>query len=137
MADFDMSLRMQPKQPLHIARMGLLCKRKLGLEMEKVVNLLEKAVRRNVSGGILVGRSGRYRSHIHGRLEEHTLGWVGVVEVDLAQVPYGRIHDLGGQAGRNHATHIPKRGVFRRALKDNKTAVRAYMKHYAASLVRY
>lgn len=38
--------------------------------------------------------------------------------VDLAVIPYARIHEYGGQTGRNHAATMPKRPYIGPAMKQ-------------------
>lgn len=64
--------------------------------------------------GILTTRTGRLRDSIGWRIDckgKDIIGRVGT------NVIYGRIHEYGGTAGRNHAARIPPRPYLKPALE--------------------
>ena len=132
-----MALTVQPKLksrklPNALARLG-----KLPVELDKIGVLVVKNVRRNCSGRYLHRRTGRLHDsweYVLRRLSD--LGWELSVESDLGQVPYARIHDLGGMTGRGHKTRIRKTSYASRAFVQSKTAIKRVIRDYMTRLFR-
>ena len=87
----------------------------------------------NMSNKILHKRSGDLYDSWNFRVTAEKFGYqlaVGSYSV------YARIHDLGGWAGRNHASRIPARRYASKAFETKKRAIDRHMKEYIYNLVK-
>jgi phage gpG-like protein len=120
------------KLPNALNRLG-----RLPVELDKIGVLVVKNVRRNCSGRYLHRRTGRLHDSWEYVLQRMSnLGWRLSVESDLGQVPYTRIHDLGGMTGRGHKTKIKKTSYATRAFVQSKTAIKKVLRDYMTRLFR-
>ena len=86
---------------------------------------INREVVSNLSGKVLHVRSGTLRASwfMPGPIVERIVGgWRMKMGSD---VPYARIHELGGWTGRGHKTKIPKRPYLRPALISQAENIRA------------
>jgi phage gpG-like protein len=133
----EISFRAQPKiksrkLPNALNRLG-----KLPVELDKIGVQVVKNVRRNCSGRYLQRRSDKLHDSWEYVLRRMSnLGWKLSVESDLGQVPYARIHDLGGMTGRGHKTKIKKTSYASRAFVQSKTAIKKIIRNYMTRLYR-
>jgi phage gpG-like protein len=133
----EISIRAQPKiksrkLPNALTRLG-----KLPVELDKIGVQVVKNVRRNCSGRYLQRRTGKlYDSWEYVLQRMSNLGWRLSVESDLRQVPYARIHDLGGMTGRGYKTKIKKTSYASRAFVQSKTAIKRILRDYMTRLFR-
>ena len=92
--------------------------------LSKIGNAIDKEIVENLSGRVLNVRSGRLRSSwfMPGPIVSRIVGgWRMMIG---SNVPYARIHELGGMAGRGHKTKIPKRPYVRTALVSQAEKIR-------------
>jgi phage gpG-like protein len=133
----EISLKVQPqiksrKLPNALEQLG-----RLPVELDKIDVLVVRNVRRNCSGRYLHRRTGRLHDsweYVLSRLSN--LGWQLSVQSDLGQVPYARIHDLGGMTGRGHKTKIRKTSYATRAFVQSKTQIKRILRDYMTRLFR-
>lgn len=130
------SIDIQPKKALHVHQLGEGITPGLKKALTKVGRLVLREAITNVSGRILQARSGRLRSALGMEIAAQGAGWILGVGGSLADVPYLRIHDLGGQAGRGHKTHIPKRAYLTRSFTAKKQEIREELQAFMAQLMR-
>lgn len=120
------------KLPNALKRLG-----KLPVELDKIGVRVVKNVRRNCSGRYLHKRTGRLHDSWEYVLRRMSnLGWRLSVESDLGQVPYARIHDLGGMTGRGHKSKMKKTSYASRAFVQSKAVIKRIMRDYMTRLFR-
>ena len=105
----------------------------MGGVMEKLGTVIVKRIKRNLSGRILHKRSGDLHNSwdfVHFMTSK---GWTMVAGSDI---PYARIHDTGGFAGRNHATKIPKRAYVRKSVVQEARRIRKIMAKFITRIAR-
>ena len=88
----------------------------------------------NVSGRILQRRTGNLFRSLRAKVGSKSEGYQ--VDIGSYGVVYARIHDLGGDAGRGHSVHIPKRGWLRRAFVSRKEEIRGLTKKFIQDLLK-
>ncbi len=123
-----MPLTVKPKFKSRKLPKALMNLAKLNIELHAIGVEVVKEVRRNCDGRYLNRRTGNlYRSweYVLQTLTNH--GWRLSVESD---VPYARIHDLGGMTGRRHKTRIRATGYALKAWITSKAAIDRIMKRY-------
>lgn len=137
MADVSMT----PKRALHLTRVQAAIKPQLRRSLGKIRTIIRREIRRNLSGRLLNVRSGTLRAGLLDSIEVTKVG-SRIVDgsltfgYDLDAIPYARIHELGGWAGRNHATKLRKRGYMRRALVTKKHEIRQELSQFLVRISR-
>jgi len=136
MAEISMTTRPKRiksrKLPNALTRLG-----KLPVELDKIGVKVVKNVRRNCSGRYLQRRTGKLHDSWEYVLQRMSnLGWKLSVQSDLGEVPYARIHDLGGMTGRGHKSRMKKTSYASRAFVQSKAAIKRILRDYMTRLFR-
>ena len=124
------------KHKLSIGKLGPRITKGLPKALDKVSVVLMKQINRNLSGGVLNVRTGRLRANVEQQIIDTKQGSALEIGVKLSTVPYARIHELGGFAGRGRSVKIPKRPYLRKALAQKKKRIRTIMRKFVTKLVR-
>jgi phage gpG-like protein len=91
-------------------------------------------IRFNLSGVILNRRTGNLWRSYKSKVTKISTDWYRLTT--YSDLPYARIHDVGGWAGRNHAAYIPKRPYHIRAWVERKVVIKKRMEFRIASIVK-
>lgn len=124
-----------------LARMRANIKPNIKRSLKRIEKIIVKEIKANLSGRILNVRSGELRRGLQTNISV-TKGSGRVIQgvlrfgYDLAEVPYARIHELGGWTGRGHATKIKQTAYMRRAVVTKKNEIRTELKAFTTRLSR-
>lgn len=109
---------------------------KLPTALDKIGVSVVRGVRRNCNGRYLQRRTGRlHDSWGHVVEQMSNSGWRLVVQ--SVDVPYARIHDLGGMTGRGHRSKMRKRSYATKAwIEAKRTAIKRIMRDFNSRIFR-
>lgn len=123
-----------PKDPARRFRIvELRFKRNMKKTAERVAKSVLKNVRFNLNNRILHRISSRLYNSFTTKISKIRDGLRVAIGSPL---PYAKIHDTGGMAGRNRSVRIPKRNYFRLAFIRSKNVLRRELKNYLAEVFR-
>ena len=108
-------------------------KKLLRKRVERVARSILRNVRFNLNNRILHRRSSRLYFSFSHTVTPIPDGYRLAIGSPL---PYARIHDTGGMAGRNHASRIPKRNYFRKAVVKSKKVIRREFRQYLVEVMK-
>ncbi len=135
----DFQLRITTNfNPERLIRITDLQRRKSLLKrMERIGKRIVKEMKFNVTGSILIRRSGRLFRSLGWRMESIDQGFRLIVgSTKDSTIRYAKIHDTGGMTGRNHATRIPKRSYARLAVVGSKYFIRKQLAGFIGEVSR-
>lgn len=134
MSDFKLTIKSFPRDP---AKLVAYDDRKARVKLNKTMHRINKSILRkvlyNINGRILHRRSSKLYRSFGETVTRIKDGYRGTTFSDLV---YSKIHDTGGMAGRNHATRIPKRSYFRKAVVERAPFIRKQLLNYMAEIVK-
>lgn len=113
--------------------MELMLRQKIRKPAERVMRHVLRNVRTNLNGKVLRRRTSTLYRSFSGKISRIPDGYRITIG---SPVPYAKIHDTGGMAGRNHATRIPKRNYFRLAFVMSKYKIRNELRRFLAEVFR-
>lgn len=105
--------------------------------MEKIGKAIKERTKYHLNGRVLHVRSGDLRNSIDFVVKKIPHGFITFIgSIKGKFIPYARIHEEGGRAGRGGSAKIPKRPYLRRALVDKKKLVRSQVKKWVRKSIR-
>lgn len=101
--------------------------------LDRIGEKIVRRIRVNLNGRLLNRRTGRLRNSWEWLVEPAGKGWQ--LEVASDDVVYARIQDLGGYAGRNHASFIKPTNYTRISIEEVKPITKL-MRDWITSVTR-
>lgn len=127
-------MKIFPKDPAtRIRRMEFGLKRTLRGKVDRVAKSVLRNVQFYLNNRVLMRRTSRLYHSFTSRVSKIRDGYRITVGSPL---PYAKIHDTGGMAGRNRSVRIPKRNYFRMGFVKSKYVMRRELKNYLAEVFR-
>ena len=131
-----MSIVFKTDKPIRSRKLPAAVRRinKLPRMLDKIGVKAVKAIRRNCSGRYLQRRSGDLHDsweYVLETMSNH--GWRLIVQSDI---PYARIHDLGGMTGKGHRSKMRKRLYATRGMLTARKAIKRIMRDFIARIFR-
>ena len=138
MSDFSLKLRTVPMRPESLVKLTEgKSRHKLRNKLVAIGKRVIRLTKYNINGRILHRRSSRLYHSFGYRFENIRDGFRLIIGTTKdPYIPYAKIHDTGGMAGRNHAVKIPKRRYFRLAVIQSSPFIRKQMKNYLVELIK-